>query len=87
MGSTVWQHDTSAACAFCISSSLPIKISSLGEDIQQLDSMVVIVSLYRFVTKELIDRGYNVIAMSREKAGIKGKMSKDDTVKVHEEIV
>lgn len=37
---------------------------------------------YRFVTKELLDRGYNVIALAREKAGIKGKMSKDDVIKV-----
>jgi len=35
----------------------------------------------RFVTKELIDRGFNVTALAREKAGIKGKMSKDDTIK------
>eukprot|EP00879_Flechtneria_rotunda_P016358 GHRR01017115.1.p1 GENE.GHRR01017115.1~~GHRR01017115.1.p1 ORF type:complete len:241 (+),score=56.23 GHRR01017115.1:156-878(+) len=35
----------------------------------------------RFVTKELIDRGYNVIALAREKAGIKGKMGKEDTIK------
>ena len=36
----------------------------------------------RFVTKELISRGYNVTAFAREKAGIKGKMSKEDTAKV-----
>lgn len=36
----------------------------------------------RFVTKELISRGFNVTAFAREKAGIKGKMSKDDTTKV-----
>lgn len=36
----------------------------------------------RFVTKELISRGFNVTAFAREKAGIKGKMSKDDTAKV-----
>ena len=34
------------------------------------------------MTKELIDRGFNVTALAREKAGIKGKMSKDDTIKV-----
>ncbi|GBF92658.1 3,8-divinyl protochlorophyllide a 8-vinyl reductase [Raphidocelis subcapitata] len=33
----------------------------------------------RFVTKELISRGYQVTALSREKAGIKGKMGKEDT--------
>jgi hypothetical protein len=37
---------------------------------------------HRFVTKELISRGFNVTAFAREKAGIKGKMSKDDTIKV-----
>lgn len=36
----------------------------------------------RFVTKELIARGYNVIAFAREQAGIKGKMGKEDTKKV-----
>jgi divinyl chlorophyllide a 8-vinyl-reductase len=36
----------------------------------------------RFVTKELIDRGFNVTAMAREKAGIKGKMTTADTIKV-----
>jgi len=35
----------------------------------------------KFVTKELISRGYQVTALSREKAGIKGKMSKEDTQK------
>ncbi|KIZ05498.1 3,8-divinyl protochlorophyllide a 8-vinylreductase [Monoraphidium neglectum] len=35
----------------------------------------------KFVTKELIDRGYQVTALAREKAGIKGKMSKEDTQK------
>jgi divinyl chlorophyllide a 8-vinyl-reductase len=31
----------------------------------------------KFVTKELIQRGYNVIAVAREKAGIVGKQSQD----------
>jgi hypothetical protein len=34
------------------------------------------------VTKELMARGYNVIAFAREQAGIKGKMGKEDTRKV-----
>lgn len=38
--------------------------------------------LHRFVTKELISRGFNVTAFAREKAGIKGKMSKEDSIKV-----
>jgi divinyl chlorophyllide a 8-vinyl-reductase len=37
----------------------------------------------KFVTKELVRRGYNVVAFTREKAGIKGKMGKDDIVKVN----
>lgn len=36
----------------------------------------------KFVVKELVKRGYNVVAFAREQAGIKGKMSKEDTVKV-----
>jgi hypothetical protein len=36
----------------------------------------------KFVTKELIGRGFNVTAISREKAGIKGKLAKDDILKV-----
>lgn len=35
----------------------------------------------RFVTKELINRGYNVVAFSREKSGVGGKKSMDDVVK------
>ncbi len=36
----------------------------------------------KFVTRELVRRGYNVVAFTREKAGIKGKLGKDDIVKV-----
>ncbi|KAG2482553.1 hypothetical protein HYH03_018512 [Edaphochlamys debaryana] len=35
----------------------------------------------KYVVKELIKRGYNVVAFSRESAGIKGKMGKDDVKK------
>jgi len=34
----------------------------------------------RFVVRELVKRGYNVVALSREKAGVKGKMGRDDVV-------
>ena len=34
------------------------------------------------VPQELIQRGFRVIAFSREKAGIKGKMGKEDVAKV-----
>jgi len=35
----------------------------------------------RFVTKELISRGYNVVAFSREKSGVGGKKSMEDVTK------
>ncbi|XP_050373575.1 divinyl chlorophyllide a 8-vinyl-reductase, chloroplastic [Argentina anserina] len=34
----------------------------------------------RFVVKELVDREFNVIAIAREKSGIRGKVSKDETL-------
>lgn len=34
----------------------------------------------KFVVKELIKRGFNVIAVSRERSGIKGKNSKEETL-------
>ena len=36
----------------------------------------------KFVVKELVSRGYNVVAFARENAGIKGKMGREDIVKV-----
>lgn len=36
----------------------------------------------KFVVKELTKRGFNVVAFAREKSGVGGKASKDDTVKV-----
>lgn len=35
----------------------------------------------KFVTNELVKRGYNVVAFTREAAGIKGKLGKDDIIK------
>jgi len=35
----------------------------------------------KFVVKELISRGYNVVAFSREKSGVKGKADMETTVK------
>ncbi|XP_010454119.1 PREDICTED: divinyl chlorophyllide a 8-vinyl-reductase, chloroplastic [Camelina sativa] len=35
----------------------------------------------RFVVKELINRGFNVIAVAREKSGIRGKNDKEETLK------
>ncbi|KAG8370044.1 hypothetical protein BUALT_Bualt14G0076700 [Buddleja alternifolia] len=34
----------------------------------------------KFVVKELVKRGFNVIAVAREKSGIRGKNSKEDTL-------
>ncbi|CAN1164460.1 Divinyl chlorophyllide a 8-vinyl-reductase, chloroplastic [Linum perenne] len=34
----------------------------------------------KFVAKELVSRGFNVIAIAREKSGIKGQKSKDETL-------
>ena len=36
----------------------------------------------KYVTKELIKRGYNVVAFAREKSGVGGKQSTDQTQKV-----
>ena len=35
----------------------------------------------KFVVKELISRGYQVVAFAREKSGVDGKQSMDDTRK------
>lgn len=40
----------------------------------------------KFVVKELIKRGFNVVAFSRESAGIKGKLGKADIQKVWQRI-
>lgn len=36
----------------------------------------------RFVVKELIRRGYKVTVFARERSGVKGKNSKEQTIKV-----
>lgn len=36
----------------------------------------------KFVVKELIERGYQVVAFAREKSGIGGKTSKEQAIKV-----
>ena len=36
----------------------------------------------KFVVKELVKRGYQVVAFAREKSGIGGKQSAEDTRKV-----
>ena len=37
----------------------------------------------KFVVKELVKRGYQVVAFARESSGIGGKASADDTRRVH----
>lgn len=36
----------------------------------------------KFVAKELIARGYKVVVFAREKSGVGGKASRDQTIKV-----
>lgn len=36
----------------------------------------------KFVTKELISRGFNVVAFAREQSGVGGKAKREDTEKV-----
>ena len=36
----------------------------------------------KFVTRELVKRGYNTVALARERSGIKGKSGPEDTRKV-----
>ena len=36
----------------------------------------------KFVVKELIRRGYDVVAFARERSGIGGKATKEETLKV-----
>lgn len=64
--------------------------SAKGEDFRQKepkDIRVLVVGatgyIGKFVVKELIKRGYNVVAFAREKSGIGGKASMDDTRKVN----
>ena len=36
--------------------------------------------IVKFVVKELVSRGFNVIAIARDRSGIKGKNSKEETL-------
>ncbi|KAH0781949.1 hypothetical protein KY290_001547 [Solanum tuberosum] len=58
------------------------KFSFRGKNPKDINVLVVGSTGYigKFVVKELISRGFNVIAVAREKSGIKGKNSKDDTL-------
>ncbi|CAN4123228.1 unnamed protein product [Withania somnifera] len=59
------------------------KSSFRGKNPKDINVLVVGSTGYigKFVVKELKNRGFNVIAIAREKSGIKGKNSKDDTLK------
>ncbi|KAF6255696.1 NAD(P)-binding protein [Scenedesmus sp. NREL 46B-D3] len=65
------------------SASVAAKQAYRSKPANQVNVLVVGPTGYigRFVTKELMARGYNVIAFAREQAGIKGKMGKEDTKK------
>ncbi|XP_031484751.1 divinyl chlorophyllide a 8-vinyl-reductase, chloroplastic-like [Nymphaea colorata] len=57
-------------------------LPSLGSRRPQDINVLVVGStgyIGKFVVKELVKRGYNVIAVSRERSGIKGKNSKEQT--------
>ncbi|KAM3323890.1 divinyl chlorophyllide a 8-vinyl-reductase, chloroplastic [Capsicum chacoense] len=58
------------------------KISFRGKNPKDINVLVVGSTGYvgKFVVKELTNRGFNVIAVARERSGIKGKNSKDDTL-------
>ncbi|KAH0730546.1 hypothetical protein KY285_001451 [Solanum tuberosum] len=57
-------------------------ISFRGKNPKDINVLVVGSTGYigKFVVKELTSRGFNAIAVAREKSGIKGKNSKDDTL-------
>ncbi|CAB4293359.1 unnamed protein product [Prunus armeniaca] len=53
-----------------------------GKNPKDINILVVGATGYigKFVVKELVNREFNVIAVSREKSGIRGKVSKDETL-------
>ena len=62
----------------------PITASSSfrGKNPKEINVLVVGSTGYigKFVVKELVSRGFNVIAIARERSGIKGRNSKEDTL-------
>lgn len=72
----------------CQASATPC-IAAAGDDWRQKqpkDVRVLVVGstgyIGKFVTRELVKRGYNTVALARERSGIKGKSGPDDTRKV-----
>ncbi|KAK3011413.1 hypothetical protein RJ639_010901 [Escallonia herrerae] len=59
------------------------KISFRNQNPKDINVLVVGSTGYigKFVVQELVQRGFNVIAVSRERSGIKGKNSKEETLK------
>ncbi|KAK3039015.1 hypothetical protein RJ639_027500 [Escallonia herrerae] len=59
------------------------KISFRNKNPKDINVLVVGSTGYigKFVVQELVQRGFNVIAVSRERSGIKGKNSKEETLK------
>lgn len=63
--------------------------AAAGDDWRQKDPKDVRVLIVgstgyigKFVTRELVKRGYNTVALARERSGIKGKSGPEDTRKV-----
>ncbi|PWA91600.1 NAD(P)-binding Rossmann-fold superfamily protein [Artemisia annua] len=71
-----------AAAASPISLDTPTKSSFRDKPIKDINVLVVGSTGYigNFVVKELVNRGFNVIAVCREQSGIRGKNSKDVTL-------
>nr|GEU81302.1 hypothetical protein [Tanacetum cinerariifolium] len=65
-----------------ISTDTPTKSSFRDKPIKDINVLVVGSTGYigNFVVKELVNRGFNVIAVCREQSGIRGKNSKDVTL-------
>jgi NmrA-like family len=66
-----------------------LAIAAAGGDWRQKDPSDVRVLIVgstgyigKFVTRELVKRGYNTVALARERSGIKGKSGPEDTRKV-----
>ncbi|KAI3469439.1 hypothetical protein Pfo_026102 [Paulownia fortunei] len=61
-----------------------LKVSFRRKNPKDINVLVVGSTGYigKFVVKELVERGFNVIAIAREKSGIRGKNSKEETLGV-----
>lgn len=79
---------TKKRCNFVSASAAPTaetpKISFRSKSPKDINVLVVGSTGYigNFVVKELIKRGFNVTAIARERSGIKGKNSKEETLRM-----